>query len=246
MLTKLSQRNYEKRSIEAIKRRSSLNSQSYATAPSRLKSSNKSTANTSVSSSINLPKHAIRTNVLLDNQIKIKLPDLNSLLRWSVNEGIQKEHASKILTHVENNFTTTISNRDYEGWASVRARRARLATVASKQLGTVEPVGLLHLERLNFVPAGIERGELVHSVPLTPGEEVNITHKEWSNTSEEFSKIVTDFMEAYSEEGVTEKAELTQSSSSQEQHSSGFNTGVTASGGVWTCLDLNITWFYCL
>jgi len=95
----------------------------------------------------------------------------------------------------------------------------------------VEPVGFLHLERLNFIPAGIERGELMHSVPLAPDEEINITHKEWSNTSEEFQRIVTDFMEAYSEEGVAEKSELSQSTSSQNQHSSGFNMSVTASGG---------------
>jgi len=91
-------------------------------------------------------------------------------------------------------------------------------------------VGLLHLERLSFIPAGIERGELVHSVPLSPGEEVNISHKEWSNTSEEFERIVTDYIETYSEEGVTEKSEIAQSTNSQQQHSSGFNLGVTASG----------------
>src|SRR5262249_15544050 len=96
---------------------------------------------------------------------------------------------------------------------------------------SVEPVGLLHLERLSFTPAGIERGELVASVPLSPGEEVNISHKEWSNTSEEFQTIVTDFIESYSEQGVAEKSELAQSSNSQSQHSNGFNLGVTASGG---------------
>ena len=99
----------------------------------------------------------------------------------------------------------------------------------AQRLG-IEPVGLLHLERLSFIPAGIERGELVHSVPLSPGEEVNISHKEWSNTSEEFERIVTDYVEAYSEEGVTEKSEIAQSTNSQQQHSSGFNLGVTASG----------------
>jgi type II secretion system protein G len=94
----------------------------------------------------------------------------------------------------------------------------------------VEPIGYLHLERIAFTPAGIERGELVYSLPLAPEEEVHISHKEWSNTSEEFEKIVTDFVEDYSEEGVSEKADLTQATESQNQHSSGFNTGVTASG----------------
>lgn len=95
----------------------------------------------------------------------------------------------------------------------------------------IEPLGFLHLERLSFVPAGIERGELTHSVPLSPAEEVNISHREWSNTSEEFERIVTDYLEAYSEEGVTEKSELMQATSSQQQHQIGFNMSVTASGG---------------
>jgi len=95
---------------------------------------------------------------------------------------------------------------------------------------SVEPVGYLHLERLSFTPVGIERGELVHSVPLSPGEEVNIKHREWSHITEEFERIVTDYLEEFSEEGVTEKTELAQTVDSQAQHSSAFNTGVTASG----------------
>lgn len=94
---------------------------------------------------------------------------------------------------------------------------------------SAEPVGYLHLERLSFTPAGIERGELVYSVPLSPGEEVNISHKEWSSTSEEFERIVTDFQEEFSEEGVAEKSELAQSVTSQNQHSNAINAGVTLS-----------------
>jgi hypothetical protein len=94
----------------------------------------------------------------------------------------------------------------------------------------VEPIGFLHLEKLRFTPAGIERGGLSYSVPLAPGEEVNIAHKEWSNTTEEFERIATDFQEDYSEEGVAEKSELAQSASSEKQHALGFNTAVTASG----------------
>jgi uncharacterized protein (DUF2164 family) len=32
----------------------------------------------------------------------------------------------------------------------------------------IEPVGNLRLERIEMYPSGIERGELVHSVPLAP------------------------------------------------------------------------------
>lgn len=115
--------------------------------------------------------------------------------------------------------------------ARLRLQMVRDAMFALERRVEIEPLGFLHLERLSFVPAGIERGELVHSVPLSPAEEVNISHKEWSNTSEEFERIVTDYLEAYSEEGVTEKSELMQATSSQQQHQIGFNMSVTASGG---------------
>ena len=67
-------------------------------------------------------------------------------------------------------------------------------------------------------PAGVERGELVHSVPLAPGETVNISHKEWSVTEKEFEDIVNDYFEGYSEEGVAEKTDIAMSNDSQSQH----------------------------
>jgi Type II secretion system (T2SS), protein G len=173
--------------------------------------------------------------------------DLKAVLEWGIKNGVttpQVKQALKLLPKIVAMSGTTTKD-SFESWALAGIHAALDAAAGIKQSSVMEPVGLLHLERLNFVPAGIERGELVHSVPLSPGEEVNISHKEWAHTSEEFSKIVTDFMEAYSEEGVTEKSELAQSTNSQEQHSSGFNTGVTASGGygpvsVTTSLNYNV------
>jgi hypothetical protein len=158
---------------------------------------------------------------------------LTELLEWALANDVRVVEARKLLDALPQRLAVphAATMGDFESSATLDLWRTHNLAAAIKRQATVEPVGLLHLERLNFVPAGIERGELVHSVPLSPGEEVNISHKEWSHTSEEFSRIVTDFMEAYSEEGVTEKSELTESASSQEQHSSGFNTGVTASGG---------------
>ena len=76
---------------------------------------------------------------------------------------------------------------------------------------TVEPVGNLHLERIEMYPAGVERGELVHSVPLAPAETINISHKEWSVTEREFEDIVQDYFEGYSEQGVAEKTDIAMS-----------------------------------
>ncbi len=95
----------------------------------------------------------------------------------------------------------------------------------------IEPVGWLHLERLQFTPLGYERGELVYSLPLVPGETVRLSHREWSRTETEFSKLVYTQLETATEEALSEKSELTQSSNVQQQHSSGHNASVTASGG---------------
>lgn len=108
----------------------------------------------------------------------------------------------------------------------------------------VEPVGRLHLERLEMTPVGIEHGELVYSLPLTPKETVNISHKEWSIRSEEFEQIVQDVLEGYSEEGVTEKKDLSQSTESESKHSTAFSLsanyshfGVSASVGYNSTSD---------
>lgn len=160
-------------------------------------------------------------------------PNLRESLDWAVEHGIQAATAQSFMRRLAavdpgHNLQTMAA---YESSALAHLAQTDGAVAGAKQQAQMSPVGLLHLERLSFVPAGIERGELVASVPLSPGEEVNISHKEWTTTSEEFSRIVTDFMEAYSEEGVSEKLDIAQSTTSQEQHSSGFNMGVTASGG---------------
>lgn len=94
------------------------------------------------------------------------------------------------------------------------------------------PLGMLNLERLEMTPAGIERGELVGTIPLAPGEETSVTQTEWSVTSKEFTSIVTDSLENVSETGVTDNTELAQSTSSQLQHANQFNVTATVHGGI--------------
>jgi hypothetical protein len=55
------------------------------------------------------------------------------------------------------------------------------------------PIGRLHLERIEMYPAGVQKGELVFTVPMAPGETVTISHKEWSTSSREYEEIVQDF-----------------------------------------------------
>ncbi len=92
--------------------------------------------------------------------------------------------------------------------------------------------GMLNLERLEMAPAGIERGELVATIPLAPGETTAVVQKEWSVTTKEFTSIVTDSLENFSETGVTDNTELAQSTTSQIQHANQFNVTGTVSGGI--------------
>lgn len=92
------------------------------------------------------------------------------------------------------------------------------------------PIGRIHLERIEMYPVGVQRGELVFSVPMAPGETTTISHKEWSTTSREFEDIVQDFFESYSERGVADKTDASMSNESQTKHSNSFDFGASLSG----------------
>jgi hypothetical protein len=109
---------------------------------------------------------------------------------------------------------------------------AVVAAQSLKVANDIQPIGMLNLERIEMVPAGIERGELVATIPLAPGEETAVAHKEWSVTSKEFTTIVTDSLEEFSETGVTDNTDLSQSTASQTQHSNQFNITGTVQGGI--------------
>ncbi|MGW4407797.1 hypothetical protein ACWEJ6_27485 [Nonomuraea sp. NPDC004702] len=120
--------------------------------------------------------------------------------------------------------------------AAGRAAQAlNTAAVALRGLAVntaAPPIGMLNLERIEMVPVGIQRGELVSTIPLAPGEVTAVTHKEWSVTSKEFTTIVTDSLEEVSETGVTDNTDLSQSTASQSQHSNQFNITGTVQGGI--------------
>lgn len=126
--------------------------------------------------------------------------------------------AQALLATIQSAFATTLDGSKIGG--AITGFQSRM---------TVEPVGNLHLERVEMYPAGVERGELAHTVPLAPGETVNISHKEWSVTEREFEDIVQDFFEGYSEQGVAEKNDIAMSTDSQSQHATALNVGASLS-----------------
>lgn len=97
----------------------------------------------------------------------------------------------------------------------------------------ISPIGRIHLERIEMYPAGVQKGELVFTVPMAPGETVTISHKEWSTSTREFEEIVQDFFESYSERGVAEKTDASMSSENETKHSSAINFGASLSGSYY-------------
>ena len=169
----------------------------------------------------------------LGNEPQMSDLTLGFLMNWAIKNNVKPDIAERtyaLITNLSlpstNQLTLTELKKVYSSFLDDN----RGVEENFKVMMSVEPIGFLHLERLNFIPVGEEPGELLYTVPLAPGEEVNISHKEWSQTTREFESIVSDFMEGYSEEGVAEKNELAESTNSQNQHASAFNTQVTASG----------------
>ncbi len=94
----------------------------------------------------------------------------------------------------------------------------------------VSPIGRLHLERLEMYPAGVERGELVFTVPMAPGETVTVSHMEWSTSSQTYENIVQDPFESYSGRGVAEKTDASMSTENEAKQPDSLSFGATLTG----------------
>ena len=92
-----------------------------------------------------------------------------------------------------------------------------------------EPVGRLHLEKIEMTPVGVEQGELVASVALAPKESTSLAHREWATRTEEFETLTQDFLEGFSETGVAEKQDLSQATNSEQKHQTAFSLSGTVS-----------------
>jgi len=163
------------------------------------------------------------------------LDRLNNALRWAAEQRMPEYATLQKLAPPQGKVlrgfvfgTDQFTGTDVINAVNEAANEAAAASTFDETFH-IEPVGRLFLERLETTPAGIERGELVYSIPMTPGEEVNISHREWSRQSEGFENIVSDRLEGYSEKGVTEKSDVSQAVSSESKHSTALNVGVSLS-----------------
>ncbi|NUS44903.1 MAG: hypothetical protein HOQ24_14600, partial [Mycobacteriaceae bacterium] len=126
----------------------------------------------------------------------------------------------------------TAESEPSSGAAQLALQRAQIAVKQFEADLAGPKLGLMNLERLEMAPAGIERGELIATIPLAPLEQTAVTQKEWSVQKKEFTSIVTDSLETLSETGVTDNTELSQAATSEQEHSNQFNITGTVKGGI--------------
>ena len=88
-----------------------------------------------------------------------------------------------------------------------------------------------------MTPVAIERGELLYTLPLAPGEKVTLSHKEWTLREEGYARFVQDYLENYSERGVAEKTDIGVSSNSETEHSKTLSMGKPMVPGAATIAD---------
>ena len=172
------------------------------------------------------PSQAAALDWAVKNQPKLfsgLVAQLQPYLGLSADERVAVGEPAALLGYLRDSFAVHFDDTALQG-----------ATAGFETRMTIEPIGNLHLERIEMYPAGVQQGELVHSLPLAPGETVNISHKEWSVTEREFEDIVEDYFEGYSEQGVAEKTDIAMSTDSQTQHATALNLGASLSASYAT------------
>jgi hypothetical protein len=175
------------------------------------------------------------SHATLREQIAGNAPELHGALQQLLSASSQLAEgtsghlalAQKVAS-VPNEAFLTLANLTVKS-AKDPARTMQLVDLFAKQL-TICPVGRLHLERLEMFPIGVERGELVFTVPMAPGESTTISHKEWSVSSRGYEDVVQDFFESYSEKGVAEKTDTATASENEVHQSNTLNFGATLTG----------------
>ena len=130
--------------------------------------------------------------------------------------------------------TGAAENAEAIATATSRYNTALVGTrsMSGTTTSATSPIGMLNLERIEMTPAGIERGGLVATIPLAPRERTIVVQQEWSVITQDFSTIVTDALDNYSETGVTDTTQLAQSTNSQVAHANQFNINTSASGSI--------------
>ena len=101
---------------------------------------------------------------------------LPSVLNWAADEAPDKLEGMLAEARPYLPSANATSVLDVIGSLAEVERRRLMSTVFVTALTRrpLEPIGLLHLERLDMTPLAVERGELLYSLPLAPKEEVTL------------------------------------------------------------------------
>lgn len=156
-------------------------------------------------------------------------PSVAGLLNANADAGLDTAPVVRLLTDLHIDPVTTPASTLHTTLLTQIDRQALRLTEYLQAL-TVSPIGHLHLERVEFNPVGTERGELVYTAPLAPEETFNFTHTEWSLVQEELESYVRDELDDFSERGVTEKTDLSQSFENEAKVDQQFKASAKVGG----------------
>lgn len=140
--------------------------------------------------------------------------------------------AAPDVVSVASRATAAVADMDVLIAAHAQQIQRRYSAIeALRRAVAFEPVGMLYLERLDLTPSGYVDGDLIYSLTLLPGESVRMTHREWTRTETDYSKLVSTSIETETEDSLSEKSELAESTQVQRQHAQAFNASLSATGG---------------
>lgn len=150
---------------------------------------------------------------------------INQVMTWGLANAA--ERTISLIGLLRQNLPSTLSVTSASTALAQLLRRRFLVKIFLDALTrrTLQPLGLLHLERLDMTPLDVERGELVYSLPLSPREKVTLAHREWAVHEEQFSELISDHLENFSETGVAQSNDIAESTAIQTGHSNTLNMG---------------------
>lgn len=150
---------------------------------------------------------------------------IDSVASWGLSNATA--HTTALITLLRDNLPSPLSIDSLSSGFAQLLRRPLLVKVFLDALTrrALQPLGLLHLERLEMTPQDVERGELVYSLPLSPKEKVTLAHREWTVRDEQFTELIADRLENFSETGVAQSNDIALSTATQTHHGNILNMG---------------------
>lgn len=137
----------------------------------------------------------------------------------------------------ESLFPANVALQEYHAYQVIRLTDADTPVPAA--LRPSVRMGVVHEYRLAWYPIGHSLGQILYSLPLAPGESVNITVVDWTRRDDAQRQEHTTLDEQIVHQEHRDRmiSETVDASIQEYQHGSSFMGGIAGSGGLSTVVD---------